>query len=190
MTDELDDLNISMKAATPPADPARRAANLAEAQEIFARSQESSSEARPTVERGLLARLAKGVKQMQSTISRTGALGATTAVAAVAIFLAVPQGRNILMPPDDDVTVRNDFRSVDEREEGHGLVLGRERMTQALKKSEAPQPAPAFQAEFRALSDEAPMMMEEDAPATAATAMPRRQMAQGIVAPGDQFASR
>ena len=157
MTDELDDLKAAMKTAAPSADPVRRAANLAAAQEIFARSQESAPDARPTVERGLLARLTKGAKQMQSTITRTGALAATTAVAAVAIFLVVPQGRDILMPPSGDGVIGQGFSDITEGEERLSLEFGRDRAAGALKKSEAPQPAPAPRTEVGTLGDAAPM---------------------------------
>ena len=182
MTDELDDLNAAMKATMPSADPARRAANLANAQEIFARSQGTATDARPTVERGLMARLTKGAKQMQSTISKNGALAATTAVAAVAIFFAVPQGWKVMMAPPVDLAAGQASHESVEREEARSTSLRRDRAAGALTKTEAPQPAPALQAEVGALSDAAPMLAEEYAATSAEVRPPRRQAPQGIAA--------
>ena len=186
MTDELDDLKAAMKAATPSADPARRAANLAAAQEIFTRSQGSAAEPRPTVERGLLARLIKGAKQMQSTISRTGALAATTAVAAVAIFLVVPQGRNILIPPAEFEQLEKDAVMEKPMVEAplRGLRLDRTQSAQE-KRSEAP-PAPPPHPDQDAKNDAEPQDLAESAQSDT-TAMPRTKAAEGVLAPTERF---
>ncbi len=102
MTDDLDDLKALMDAATPAPDARRRADNLAMAQKNFSRAQGSGNGARPTVKRGLLARMTEGAKSMLNALSHRGALTATTAttaIAAVALILIVPQVQDIVVNP-------------------------------------------------------------------------------------------
>ncbi len=99
MSDELDDLKALMAAATPTPDTRRKAENLARAQENFEAAQGSARDRRPIVKRGPFARLTKGARSMLNTLSHRGALAATTAVAAVAMIMIVPQTRDSLLPP-------------------------------------------------------------------------------------------
>ncbi len=99
MTDDLDDLWALMDAATPAPDARRRADNLATAQKNFSRAQGSGNGARPTVKRGLLARMTEGAKSMLNALSHRGVLTATTAIAAVALILIVPQVQDIVVNP-------------------------------------------------------------------------------------------
>jgi Ca-activated chloride channel family protein len=99
MTNEFDDLKALMDAATPAPDARRRAENLELAQENFARAQGSRAGMRPTVKRGLIARLTEGAKSMLNTLSHRGVLTATTAIAAVALVMIVPQTRDYVVDP-------------------------------------------------------------------------------------------
>ncbi|WP_420583953.1 vWA domain-containing protein [Ruegeria sp.] len=91
MTDDLEKLKILMDAATPAPDAQRRAENLALAQKNFATAQGSPAAIRPTVKRGPIARLTEGAKSMLNVLSHRGALTATTAIAAVALVVVLPQ---------------------------------------------------------------------------------------------------
>ncbi len=99
MSDELDDLKTLMGYATPAPDTARKAQNLARAQEKFEQLQGSHVQARPTDKRGRLARLTEGAKSMLNTLTHRGALTATTAIAAVALVMIVPQMREVAEKP-------------------------------------------------------------------------------------------
>lgn len=99
MTDDLEDLKRLMDAATPAPDAQRRAENLEQAQKIFARAQGSRGAMRPTVKRGLMARVTEGAKSMLNALSHRGALTATTAIAAVALVMIVPQTRDYVVNP-------------------------------------------------------------------------------------------
>ncbi|WP_108859756.1 VWA domain-containing protein [Ruegeria sp. Alg231-54] len=99
MTDDLDDFKALMDAATPAPDAERRAQNLKRAQKNFAHSQGSHAAMRPTVKRGPMARMTEGAKSMLSALSHRGALTATTAIAAVALIMFVPQSRDIVVQP-------------------------------------------------------------------------------------------
>ncbi len=99
MSDDLDDLKTVMDAAAPEPDARRKAHNLTQAQEIFARSQGSQHSARPTDKRGPLARLTEGAKSMLNALSHRGALTATTAIVAVALVMIVPQMRDVSVTP-------------------------------------------------------------------------------------------
>ncbi|WP_300069831.1 VWA domain-containing protein [uncultured Ruegeria sp.] len=99
MTDEFDDLKALMDAATPAPDARRRAENLELAQENFMRAQGSRAGMRPTVKRGLMVRMTEGAKSMLNTLSHRGVLTATTAIAAVALVMIVPQTRDYVVDP-------------------------------------------------------------------------------------------
>lgn len=99
MSDELDDLKTLMGSATPAPDTARKVQNLARAQEKFEQLQGSHVHARPTDKRGPLARLTEGAKSMLNTLTHRGALTATTAIAAVALVMIVPQMRGVVEKP-------------------------------------------------------------------------------------------
>ncbi|WP_170559506.1 vWA domain-containing protein [Ruegeria atlantica] len=99
MTDDLDDFKAMMDAATPEPDAKRRAENLKLAQNNFVHSQGSRVVMRPTVKRGPLARMTEGAKSMLNAISHRGVLTATTAIAAVALVMIVPQSRDIVVQP-------------------------------------------------------------------------------------------
>ena len=97
MTDDLEDLRALMKTATPAPDVSRRAKNLAMAQENFIRAQGSRSDERPTVKRGPIIRFTEGAKSMLNVLSHRGVLTATTAIAAVALVMIVPQTRDFVV---------------------------------------------------------------------------------------------
>ena len=97
MTDDLEDLRALMKTATPAPDVSRRAKNLAMAQENFIRAQGSRSDERPTVKRGPIVRFTEGAKSMLNVLSHRGVLTATTAIAAVALVMIVPQTRDFVV---------------------------------------------------------------------------------------------
>ena len=99
MSDEFDDLKAAMTAATPEPDAARRAANLALAEENFARTQGLPDQRRPMSERGPLARLGHGVKTMLNVMTTRGGLTLTTGLVAVGLVMVLPMGRDLLTPP-------------------------------------------------------------------------------------------
>ncbi len=99
MSDELDDLKTLLDTATPTPDAKRRAENIAQAQKIFAQRQGSQPQARPTDKRGPIARLTEGTKTMFKALSHRGALAASTAIAAVALVMIVPQSRDVVLTP-------------------------------------------------------------------------------------------
>ncbi|MDU9006115.1 vWA domain-containing protein [Sedimentitalea todarodis] len=96
MTDDLDDLRAAMRAATPDADAATRAAHLALAQKNFEMLQESRDPTRP-ISDGSKTGLWTGVKTMLNTFTSRAALTATTAIVAVA-FVALTPMRDVLIP--------------------------------------------------------------------------------------------
>ena len=89
MNDDLDDLRTAMQKATPAPDPAEKAAHLALAQKNFADLQGSREDARLTSDRPKRG-LFTGVMKMFATMSTKGALGATTALAAVGLIVFLP----------------------------------------------------------------------------------------------------
>ena len=91
MTDDLEQLKMTMNAATPAPDAQHRAENLERARNIFARAQGSQPDMRPTVKRGPMARMTEGAKSMLNALSHRGALTATTAIAGVALVVFWPQ---------------------------------------------------------------------------------------------------
>lgn len=97
MNDDLDDLKSMMTTPAPDAD--RKAANLAAAQDIFERTQGTTTGARPTSVTGPNA-LWTGVKDMLNTITGKGALTATTALVACGFLFMTPTGQNIWKPLD------------------------------------------------------------------------------------------
>ncbi|WP_170457634.1 vWA domain-containing protein [Ruegeria arenilitoris] len=106
MSDELDDLKTLMDAATPAPDEKRRAVNLELARKNFAGLQGSRPGTRPNVKRGPLARVTEGTKAMLNAISTRGALATTTAIAAVALIMIVPQTRDGVLSPSFDTETR------------------------------------------------------------------------------------
>ena len=97
MTDDLENLKALMEMATPAPDVNRRAENLAMAQENFIRAQGLRSDKRPTVKRGPIVRFTEGAKSMLNILSHRGVLTATTAIAAVALVMIVPQTRDFVV---------------------------------------------------------------------------------------------
>ncbi|QJF52618.1 VWA domain-containing protein [Roseobacter ponti] len=106
MSDEFDDLKAAMRAATPPPDPGKKAADLALAQKNFADLQGSQDEARLTSTRaghGLL----NGVKTMLNSLTTRGGLTATTALVAVGVLFLTPLGEDLMTPPSPVTDLRN-----------------------------------------------------------------------------------
>lgn len=89
MTDDIDDLRKSLRAAPPASDPARRAEVLARAMESFDLHQETSASLRPMSDRPSGAGILTGVRRMLSTLTSRGALAATASVAALALGLVI-----------------------------------------------------------------------------------------------------
>ena len=90
MSDEFDKLAQSLRAATPSPDADRRAANIAEAEKIFAAAQGSHDKARHTHERPNRGALMRGLDVMLKSLSPRAALGATTAIALVGAVMILP----------------------------------------------------------------------------------------------------
>ena len=105
MTDPLDELKRAMDSATPMPDPARRAANLARAQEIFGRAQGLAAAPRPTHDRPTgWAGWKTGVGRMFAALAARPALAATTGLAALGLIVLVPlirEGGLPLLQPED-----------------------------------------------------------------------------------------
>jgi len=95
MSDDLDDLKAMMTGATPSPDAARRAENLALAQQNFDALQGSANGTRPTSVIGQNA-LWTGVKTMLNTLTSKGALTASTALVACGFLFLTPSGQNML----------------------------------------------------------------------------------------------
>ncbi|MBO9412569.1 MULTISPECIES: VWA domain-containing protein [unclassified Ruegeria] len=108
MTDDLEQLKKVMDVSTPGPDATRRAANMELAQKNFVALQGSSAQDRPTVRRGPLARVTKGAKSMLNALSHRGLLTATTAVAAVALVVVLPQTRDYVPNPTSWKQVQSD----------------------------------------------------------------------------------
>ncbi|TBX22960.1 von Willebrand factor A [Roseovarius sp. JS7-11] len=98
---DLDDLRSAMTAATPAADPARRAENLALAKKNFQTAQGSRAEARQSSDRPQTGGFFKGAFDMLISRTALGGLTATTALVAVGFLFLSPQGQNLLRPPVD-----------------------------------------------------------------------------------------
>ncbi|MCF6233926.1 MAG: von Willebrand factor type A domain-containing protein [Rhodobacteraceae bacterium] len=109
MSDDLDDLKAAMDAATPAPDPAQKVAHLALAQKNFEHLQGSKDDKRLTSVAprwGAFTGVAKMFSNF-SVFSTKGALSATTALAAVGLFVFVPQwGQS----PEVDPSVRPSVR--------------------------------------------------------------------------------
>lgn len=91
MSDDLNDLKNMMNAATPRADAARRAENIALAQKNFETFQGSRDDARPTSNRPLQG-LWTGAKNMLNTLTSRAGLTACTALVAVGLVGFTPLG--------------------------------------------------------------------------------------------------
>lgn len=91
MSDDLNDLKNMMNAATPRADAARRAENIALAQKNFEALQGSRDDARPTSNRPLQG-LWTGAKNMLNTLTSRAGLTACTALVAVGLVGFTPLG--------------------------------------------------------------------------------------------------
>ena len=108
MTDPLDELKHAMDRATPMPDPARRAANLARAQELFERAQGLAAAPRPTHDRPTgWAGWKTGVGRMFAALAARPALAATTGLAALGLIVLVPlirEGSVPLLQPEDPLS--------------------------------------------------------------------------------------
>jgi len=157
MTDPLDDLNAALRAATPRPGAARRAQNLARAQEIFERAQGTADAARPIVGRpSRRAAFTTGARQMFITLTRPAALAATTALVAGVIFVSLPDTRALLAP--DPLT-----RAAAPAEIGETVAADRE---------QAPRPAPV------------PAAPAFAAPSVATLSAPAPTVSDGVAAQG------
>lgn len=151
MSDELDDLKAAMTAATPRPDAARKAADLALAEENFARFQGSADERRPMSERGPMARLGQGVKAMLNVMTTRAGLTATTGLVAVGLVMILPVGRDLLSPPVELMEPGTVIVTVDEagqvlEERTVGPALGNESVSDLMR-------APSVSAEREGAED-------------------------------------
>lgn len=96
---ELDALKSALEAATPAADPARRAENIALARKNFDATQGSRPEPRQSSDRPSQGGFFKGAFDMLISRPLLGGLTATTALVAVGVLVLSPQGQQLLRPP-------------------------------------------------------------------------------------------
>ena len=96
---ELDALKSALEAATPAADPARRAENIALARKNFDAAQGSRAEPRQSSDRPSQGGFFKGAFDMLISRPLLGGLTATTALVAVGVLVLSPQGQQLLRPP-------------------------------------------------------------------------------------------
>lgn len=90
MSDEFDDLKRAFDSAMPAPDAAKRAANLALAQENFAALQGSPSAPRPISDAPKMGGFGKGLRTMFDALSSKVGLTATTALAAFGLVMVLP----------------------------------------------------------------------------------------------------
>ncbi len=88
---DLDRLARALKAAPPPPDRDRKAANMALAQKNFDRAQESAAPARPISETSPIRASFKGVAKMFHSLTSRAAMAITTAIVAVGVLFYVVQ---------------------------------------------------------------------------------------------------
>ena len=94
MTDDLDMLRASLKAAAPAPDPEAKARTLRLAMENFDRHQETAKGTRPMTDRPGRAGFLTGVRRMLSRLTPGPALAATASVAAIGVAIAIYPGLN------------------------------------------------------------------------------------------------
>ena len=166
MTDDFDDLNSAMNAATPAPDAARRHGNLARAQKNFNILQGSAQQARPTSENRATA-LLTGVTTMLNKLTSRGGLTATTALVASGFLFLTPIGQDLMRDSNPlDVPLKRSFNAetvaapnnvvtpVEEEIAGITAYAADERM-------EMPAPSSAIaETEFSALAE--PMLLATD----------------------------
>lgn len=153
MSDDLDDLKAAMQAATPKADPAKKAEDLALARKNFADLQAARDDARQTSDRSKRG-FVRGVTDMLMRMNTRGALTATTALVALGLVVVVPDWRHApgLRGPQPVVT-EADADLADEvhldgaaREEAEELAVEPEPEPRPAPKPEASQaPVPQLQ---------------------------------------------
>lgn len=108
MTDDLDDLKTMMDRATPRPDAARRAENLALAQNNFDLLQGSHNTARHTS--GAKAKgLWTGVQNMLNSFTTKAALTTTTALVACGFLVLTPAGQGLLTPGEQNTEARVEY---------------------------------------------------------------------------------
>ncbi len=185
MTDELDKLRSSMKAALPTADPEAKATALRLALENFDRHQETANAARPMSDRPERAGFLTGVREMLSRLTSRGALAATASVAAIGVAIAIyPQLRPADMTP----------KPISFAQPGEAVPAVKENRTFDERAAPAPQAdlgrserrereADALAADTDALSD-APTMERPASPAPSSVADQSAGSVVGLVAEG------
>ena len=100
MTDPLDDLKRAFERATPAPDAERRKANLARAQELFDRVQDSEAESRRTDDRTKTwAGIEQGVRHMLNALTSRPVLAVVSAVAAVGLTALLVTATRTETPP-------------------------------------------------------------------------------------------
>ncbi len=121
MTDDLDDLKVAMRAATPEPDSEKKAANLALAQKNFETLQGSRDGARPISDRPRSGHWT-GVKKMMNTLTSRAGLTATTAIVAVAFVALTPLGDRLMVPPAPRTQVAETPRPAPAKSEAETLA--------------------------------------------------------------------
>lgn len=125
---DLDALKSAMKAATPAADPARRADNIALARKNFERAQGSPAERRQSSDRPASGGVLKGAFDMLISRTAIGGLTATTALVAVGFLFLSPQGQELLRP-DPIPVVTPESGPLEPESEQIGTIEGRAEAT-------------------------------------------------------------
>ncbi|KQI72260.1 hypothetical protein AN191_09045 [Loktanella sp. 5RATIMAR09] len=137
MTDDLNDLKALMDQATPRADAARRAENIALAKETFAALQGSRDEVRPTAVTGPKG-LWTGVKTMLNTITSPAGLTTTTTLVACGFLFITPQGQDLLRPPSAPQITMTEFDSTIPQPRIENGPLTAEELSESVVIQEAP----------------------------------------------------
>ncbi len=167
MNDELDRLRDEIRAATPDPEPAKKAADIARAMEIFDRAQGSGVEARPMSDRPRFGeRIGQGVTKMIHALSSRGAIATTTAIVAVGVtfYVGLPalQDNGTLIPGSEAVLSLDETAGPAQAKQPGGGTTGLD--------AEVPPPV------------EAPLpRAEEDVMAPPASPAPTRQSAGGMM---------
>ena len=154
MSDEFDRLRQAMRAATPSPDADRRAANIAEAEKIFAAAQGSHDKARHTHERPNRGALMRGLDVMLKSLSPRAALGATTAIALVGVVLILPTlevgAPDVVRPvpkPVSSMEAPLEEALATPRQKSTGTATGG-----LMSMNPAPEPAPSADFEFEVMN--------------------------------------
>lgn len=127
MSDEFDDLKHAFSRATPTPDAKRRAQNIAQAQENFARLQGSQVSSRPISDAPKLGGFGKGLRKMFDALSSKAGLTATTALAAFGLVMVLPvlnEGPPEIFAPEPAIVMNAPMLEQAERLPAADMVAG------------------------------------------------------------------